>query len=127
MERSLERVVNVNPAMTRTEKLAQLRESGLEVDSMKNSLKDLINEMIALNSAIKDGNTEAISDANSRIAALFKGIKAGMPNDKKIAINQMQGEIDDMVAQIKKAFLPSDVVRVSQRKCAIGFSYSLPS
>ena len=106
MERSLERVVNVNPAMTRTEKLAELRESGLEVDAMKNSLKDLRNEMRALNSAIKDGNTEAVSDANSRIASLFKEIKSGMPNDKKIAINQMQGEIDDMVAQIKNVDPP---------------------
>ena len=106
MERSLERVVNVNPAMTRTEKLAELRESGLEVDAMKNSLKDLRNEMRALNSAIKDGNTEAVSDANSRIASLFKEIKSGMPNDKKIAINQMQGEIDDIVAQIKNVDPP---------------------
>ena len=58
-------------SMTRTEKLAELRESGLEVDAMKNSLKDLRNEMRALNSAIKDGNTEAVSDANSRIASIF--------------------------------------------------------
>ena len=106
MERSLERVVNVNPAMSRTEKLAELRESGLEVGAMKNRLKELRNEMRALNSAIRDGNREAVSDANSRIAALFKEIKGGMPNDKKIAINKMQGEIDDMVAQIKNVDPP---------------------
>ena len=29
-----------------------------------------------------------------------------MPNDKKIAINKMQGEIDDMVAQIKNVDPP---------------------
>ena len=106
MERSLERVVNVNPAMSRTEKLAELRESGLEVGAMKNNLKLLRNEMRALNSAIRDGNREAVSDANSNIAALFKQIKDGMPNDKKIAINKMQGEIDDMVAQIKNVDPP---------------------
>ena len=101
MERSLERVVNVNPAMTRTEKLAELKASGLEVNVMKADLKELRNEMRALNAAIRDGNREAVSDTNTRIASLFKQIKARMPNDKKIAINQMQGEIDDIVADIK--------------------------
>ena len=106
MERSLEKVVNTNPAATRIEKLNELAAEGLQVSDMKVALKDLRNEMRALNSAIRDGNTEAVSDANSRIASLFKQIKKGMPNDKKIAINQMQGEIDDMVAQIKNVDPP---------------------
>jgi len=106
MERSLEKVVNTNPAATRIEKLNELAAEGLQVSDMKVALKDLRNEMRALNAAIRDGNTEAVSDANSRIASLFKQIKAGMPNDKKIAINQMQGEIDDMVAQIKNVDPP---------------------
>ena len=106
MERSLEKVVNVNPAMTRTEKLAALRESGLEVGAMKDKLKELRNEMRALNSAIRDGNTEAVSDTSSRIASLFKFIKRGMSNDKKIAINQMQGEVDDIVASIQNVTPP---------------------
>ena len=106
MERSLEKVVNTNPAATRIEKLNELAAEGLQVSDMKVALKDLRNEMRALNAAIRDGNTEAVSDANSRIASLFKQIKKGMPNDKKIAINQMQGEIDDMVAQIKNVDPP---------------------
>ena len=106
MERSLEKVVNTNPAATRIEKLNELAAEGLQVSDMKVALKDLRNEMRALNAAIRDGNTEAVSDANSRIASLFKEIKKGMPNDKKIAINQMQGEIDDMVAQIKNVDPP---------------------
>ena len=106
MERSLEKVINVNPAATRAEKIAALQDEGLAVNSMKTDLKELRNEMRALNSAVRDGNREAVSDANSNIAALFKSLKARLPNDKKIAINQMQGEIDDMVAQIKNVDPP---------------------
>lgn len=84
MERSLEKVINVNPAATRAEKIAALQDEGLAVNSMKTDLKELRNEMRALNSAVRDGNREAVSDANSNIAALFKSLKARLPNDKKL-------------------------------------------
>ena len=106
MERSLEKVINVNPAATRADKIAALQEEGLAVDLIKLDLKTLRNEMRALNSAIKDGNREAVSDVQENIASLFKQLKERLPNDKKIAINQMQGEIDDIVASIKNITPP---------------------
>ena len=101
MERSLQRVVNTNPAASQIEKFHELKEQGLYVTEMKTALKSLRDEMRALNGAIRDGNREAVTNTQDRMADLFKQIKSGVSNDKKIAINKMQGEIDDIVADIK--------------------------
>ena len=101
MERSLQRVVNVDPSMSRVDKLQSLKDEGLYVTEMKEALKGLRNEMRALNGAIRDGNREAVANTQDRMADLFKQIKSGVSNDKKIAINKMQGEIDDIVADIR--------------------------
>ena len=101
MERSLQRVVNVDPSMSRVDKLQSLKDEGLYVTEMKDNLKSLRNEMRALNRAIRDGNREAVANTQDRMSILFKEIKSGVSNDKKIAINKMQGEIDDIVADMR--------------------------
>jgi hypothetical protein len=106
MERSLQRTVNVNPAATRVEKIEELRAQGLEVGEMKNTLKTLREEMRVLNSAVRDGNASAVEDTSAEIAVLFNKIKKGLPSDKKIAINKMQGEIDDIVASTRNITPP---------------------
>jgi len=106
MERSLQRTVNVNPAATRVEKIEELRAQGLEVEGTKNALKSLREEMRALNSAVRDGNSSAVQDASVEISLLFKQIKKGLGTDKKIALNKMQGEIDDIVASTKNITPP---------------------
>ena len=106
MERSLQRVVNVDPSMSRVDKLQALKDEGLYVSDMKKALKSLRDEMRALNSAIRDGNKSAVEDTQDRISDLFKQIKSGLSTDKKIAINKMQGEIDDVVASIKNVAPP---------------------
>ena len=106
MERSLQRTVNVNPAATRVEKIEELRAQGLEVGEMKTTLKTLREEMRVLNSAVRDGNASAVEDTSAEIAVLFNKIKKGLGNDKKIAINKMQGEIDDIVASTRNITPP---------------------
>jgi hypothetical protein len=106
MERSLQRTINVNPAASRVEKLEEFKSQGLDVAEMKMNLKTLRNEMRALNSAVRDGNSSAVEDASVEIANLFSKIKKGLPNDKKIAINKMQGEIDDIVASTRNITPP---------------------
>ena len=106
MERSLQRVVNTNPAAPEFAKLNEVADQSLYVSDMKKALKNLRNEMRALNSAVRDGNPSAVEDASSEIALLFKQIKSGLGNDKKIAINKMQGEIDDIVASTKNITPP---------------------
>ena len=106
MERSLQRTVNVNPAATRVEKIEELRAQGLEVEGTKDALKSLREEMRALNSAVRDGNSSAVQDASVEISLLFKQIKKGLGTDKKIALNKMQGEIDDIVASTKNITPP---------------------
>ena len=56
MERSLQKVVNTNPAASQAEKLTELADEGLYVNDMKQALKSLRDEMRALNGAIRDGN-----------------------------------------------------------------------
>ena len=73
---------------------------------MKMNLKTLRNEMRALNSAVRDGNKDAVEDASVEIANLFSKIKKGLPSDKKIAINKMQGEVDDIVASTRNITPP---------------------
>src|SRR5210317_213281 len=106
MERSLQRTINVNPAASRVEKLEEFKSQGLDVAEMKMNLKTLRNEMRALNSAVRDGNSSAVEDASVEIANLFSKIKKGLPSDKKIAINKMQGEIDDIVASTRNITPP---------------------
>jgi hypothetical protein len=106
MERSLQRTINVNPAASRVEKIEELRKEGLEVADMKANLKDLRNELRALNDAVRDGNSSAVEDASVEIANLFSKIKKGLPSDKKIAINKMQGEVDDIVASTRNITPP---------------------
>ena len=106
MERSLQRTINVNPAASRVEKLEEFKSQGLDVAEMKMNLKTLRNEMRALNSAVRDGNKDAVEDASVEIANLFSKIKKGLPSDKKIAINKMQGEIDDIVASTRNITPP---------------------
>jgi len=106
MERSLQRTINVNPAASRVEKIEELRKEGLEVADMKANLKDLRNELRALNDAVRDGNSSAVEDASVGIANLFSKIKKGLPSDKKIAINKMQGEVDDIVASTRNITPP---------------------
>ena len=106
MERSLQRTINVNPAASRVEKLEEFKSQGLDVAEMKMNLKTLRNEMRALNSAVRDGNSSAVEDASVEIANLFSKIKKGLPSDKKIALNKMQGEIDDIVASTRNITPP---------------------
>src|SRR5210317_433340 len=106
MERSLQRTINVNPAASRVEKLEEFKSQGLDVAEMKMNLKTLRNEMRALNSAVRDGNSSAVEDSSVEIANLFSKIKKGLPSDKKIALNKMQGEIDDIVASTRNITPP---------------------
>ena len=106
MERSLQRTINVNPAASRVEKIEELRKEGLNVADMKADLKGLRNELRALNDAVRDGNSSAVEDASVEIANLFSKIKKGLPSDKKIAINKMQGEVDDIVASTRNITPP---------------------
>jgi hypothetical protein len=106
MERSLQRTINVNPAASRVEKIEELRKEGLDVADMKAKLKALRNELRALNDAVRDGNSSAVEDASVGIANLFSKIKKGLPSDKKIAINKMQGEVDDIVASTRNITPP---------------------
>src|SRR6056300_1616098 len=106
MERSLQRTINVNPAASRVEKIEELRKEGLNVADMKTDLKGLRNELRALNDAVRDGNRDAVADASENIAIMFSRIKKGLPNDKKIALNKMQGEIDDIVASTRNITPP---------------------
>ena len=106
MERSLQKTINVNPAASRVEKIEELRKEGLNVADMKADLKGLRNELRALNDAVRDGNSSAVEDASVEIANLFSKIKKGLPSDKKIAINKMQGEVDDIVASTRNITPP---------------------
>lgn len=106
MERSLQRTINVNPAASRVEKIEELRKEGLNVADMKADLKGLRNELRALNDAVRDGNSSAVADASENIAIMFSRIKKGLPSDKKIAINKMQGEVDDIVASTRNITPP---------------------
>ena len=106
MERSLQRTINVNPAASRVEKIEELRKEGLNVADMKADLKGLRNELRALNDAVRDGNSSAVEDASVEVANLFSKIKKGLPSDKKIAINKMQGEVDDIVASTRNITPP---------------------
>ena len=101
MERSLERAVNVNPAASRTEKLQALADEGIFVGDMKDTLKNLRGYMRSLNSAVKDGNRYAAEEVSDEIADAFSKLKKSANPQQKIAINQMQGEIDDLVSALK--------------------------
>ena len=101
MERSLERAVNVNPGASRTEKLQALMEEGVFVGDMKDTLKNLRGYMRSLNSAVKDGNRYAAEEVSDEIADAFSKLKKSANPQQKIAINQMQGEVDDLVSAMK--------------------------
>lgn len=101
MERSLERAVNVNPAASRTEKLQALADEGIFVGDMKDTLKNLRGYMRSLNSAVKDGNRYAAEEVSDEIADAFSKLKKSANPQQKIAINQMQGEVDDLVSAMK--------------------------
>ena len=101
MERSLERAVNVNPGASRTVKLQALMEEGVFVGDMKDTLKNLRGYMRSLNSAVKDGNRYAAEEVSDEIADAFSKLKKSANPQQKIAINQMQGEIDDLVSALK--------------------------
>jgi len=71
------------------------------VRNYKDTLKMLRNDIRALRENIKDGKKMAVNDDVSRIASRMNSLKEGASTQQKIALNQMQGEIDDLVAGMK--------------------------
>ena len=69
--------------------------------SYKIDLQELRNRIRTLREEIFNGNRMAVEDTAASIAAKFKKLKANANSQQKIALNQMQGEIDDLVSGMK--------------------------
>jgi len=69
--------------------------------SYKIDLQELRNRIRTLREEIFNGNRLGVEDTAASIAAKFKKLKANANSQQKIALNQMQGEIDDLVSGMK--------------------------
>ena len=106
MERSLEknvadRIRTTDPSADRIKKIEGYREAMEYQKDMKATLKDLRNEMRTVRSSVLNSDKYGAEDAAAKTASLIKQLKKGATNQQKVALNQMQGEVDDLVASLK--------------------------
>jgi len=72
----------------------------------KNHITKLKDEFRSLRENIKNGYSSAIEDNASQISMRIAALKQGAGTQQKIALNQMQGEVDDLVASAKNVRTP---------------------
>ena len=106
MERSLDknvfdRIRTSDPSADRLQKIEGYREAVKFSKDMKATLKDLRNEMRAVRTSVLDSDKFGAEDAAAKSASLIGQLKKGATTEQKVALNQMQGEIDDLVASLK--------------------------
>jgi hypothetical protein len=73
---------------------------------VKNHINKLKDEFRSLRENIRGGNAMAIEDNSAQIGMRIAALKQGSSTQQKIALNQMQGEIDDLVASAKSVRSP---------------------
>ena len=101
---SIEKTLNTS-FLKQVNKIGDTREDKLNLLQLakeyKFSLRELKGELQTLNDNVASGKMLATQDTGLRIATLMKQLKSGANPQQKIAFNQIQGEVDDLVASAR--------------------------
>ena len=106
IERSLEKNIPVDPTAARADQVAEVVSNQAFVKAYKKDLKLLRNEIRSLRRSILDGNKSAAEDGADNVTRLLAKLKGSATSQQKMALNQMQGEIDDLISSTRTVKSP---------------------
>lgn len=105
---SIERAIDRSAIKAINETVGDVTEKdikGIAVE-LSDNLKRAQSELKVLRNAAQSGNRSAVEDSAQKFASIMKAIKVNANNQQKIVLNQLQGEVDDVVANVSKGTPP---------------------